>query len=181
MLNSPDFFFEQRDTGGMSEAAIKAAIEKVRPRLRELILAASSEDAAMVRIRDEIFALLENNDLMSLEYMHCKSVGVHPVNRYGDGVVPADVIQLISNILTDGFSLNQCKDACCVELPPSSHKLAKSHKTFNVDLMTNSLGVLPPYEGDGEQIVAVSGTCGHNNQGLHLLFYSMPLGRMLFL
>ena len=60
-------------------------------------------DATVVSLRDECKDLLKEAKLMEKVVMNSRDLGVHPGNRYGDGVVPAEVLGLITDIFGNGF------------------------------------------------------------------------------
>ena len=83
----------------------KAAVARAKPKMDEIYERYIKPDAPVVALRDEAKACLKEVNLMTKEQIHSKWIGVHPENRYGDGLVPADVIALVSDIFKQGFSL----------------------------------------------------------------------------
>ena len=87
-------------------------------------------------------------------------MGVHFENRYGQGLVPAEVIQLISDIFGHGFSIAALQDPTCMEMPPKDHPRNTKGVAFNRSLTTSSGGILPNFVEDPRYM---SVTCGHTN------------------
>ena len=79
-----------------SSLSFDERIAKVVPRLQAIVHQIQTDpNPKVVQLRDEAMALLKAQDLTSVRKVHADFVGVHPSNRYGDGVVPAHVHRLI--------------------------------------------------------------------------------------
>ena len=128
-------------------------------------------DAHVVGLRDQAKAALIRAGLMTVETINCKYVGVHFENRYGQGLVPAEVIQLISDIFGHGFSIAALQDPTCMEMPPKDHPRNTKGVAFNRSLTTSSGGILPNFVEDPRYM---SVTCGHTNAGLRCIAEEMP-------
>ena len=157
----------------MSVAEIKSAIDEVGPTMDKLLSAAGHKDAQMVAIRDQIISLLEKTGLMYTTTLHPTLVGVHPDNRYGDGVVPCNVHELAKNLFTNGFSFAECAQASAMEMPPHAElpEVREKYIAFNKKITDGSAGLLPPYKAD---VHVVSVTCGHCNQALRCVDAQSP-------
>lgn len=171
LRKAQDKFFLKGAAAKMSSTAIVDAIERVRSRMQELHLLYEQPDAAVVALRDEVKGLLKKEGLMERSFINSKWMGTHPDNRYGDGVVPADVIALIGDIFGQGFSLLALQDPTCSEMPPPGHARYARLQHFNVHLAEGSGGMLPLYE---DVIKAVSVTCGHTSQGFRCFQGGVP-------
>jgi hypothetical protein len=129
-------------------------------------------NSQVIAIRDEVLALLKEHGLLQKKQrVHCRYAGVHPSNRYGDGIVPADVMTLISGIYKMAFSFKELDKPTAIELAPPSHPRRAQHLHFNIAQMRGSNGRLPEYEDQGEQIKILTATCGHTTQGLRCIWH----------
>ena len=69
-------------------------------------------------MRNSVLETLGKHGLLQKELqIHSQYVGVHPENRYGDGIVPADVIRLLEGIFSTGFSVSELDKPTACELP----------------------------------------------------------------
>lgn len=150
----------------MSGDEIQAKIEEVRPTISPLLEEAGKFDSRIVAVKSEIMHVLESKGLAYRVVVHSSFVGVHPENRYGDGIVPFNVHSLISDIFAHGFSFDACSDATASEVPPHDCPTREWFQQFNDELMTGAAGMLPAYK---DTIKIVSLTCGHCSQGLRAI------------
>ena len=86
---------QDKDLGWISKA-----LDRVRAPLLALNERFEQPEAQLVQIRDEAKDLLRENGLLRRARANSKYIGVHPANRYGDGVVPSDVLALIAEIFS---------------------------------------------------------------------------------
>ena len=150
----------------MSGDEIQAKIEEVRPTISPLLEEAGKFDSRIVAVKSEIMHVLESKGLAYRAVVHSSFVGVHPENRYGDGIVPFNVHSLISDMFAHGFSFDACSDATASEVPPHDCPTREWFQQFNDELMTGAAGMLPAYK---DTIKIVSLTCGHCSQGLRAI------------
>ena len=132
-------------------------------------------EAPLVQLRDQVLRILKEYDLIYPMRIHSRFVGVHPMNRYGDGIVPSRVLQLLVGIFSDGFSKLALDWPCVVEVAPKGNKRRAFQVTFNNKCMTDSGGALPPYDSEGESIKFLSVTCGHTTQTLRCVWHGVKL------
>ena len=119
-------------------------------RMRAIIAASKSPKAKLLALRNEAFQLLLENDLASEgERIHCQYLGIHNINRYGDGIVPAKVHALLKGILGNSFQIAELIWPCCVEMPPHGNPRRELLKRFNMRQVTGSAGRLADYVGGG--------------------------------
>eukprot|EP00959_Pyramimonas_sp_CCMP1952_P376669 7889253-Pyramimonas_sp.AAC.1 len=69
-----------------------------------------------------------------MERMHSKYMFVGMENRYGDGVVPSDVLDLIVKIFRNGFKNSALQNPVCMGLQTGSAEYEKV-KAFNDKIM----------------------------------------------
>ena len=155
----------------MPAQQIVNVLEFLKPQLMVLKERYEGEDAQLIRLRDEVKKLLKEHGLMFREHINSKWMGTHDVNRYGDGVVPADVLALIGDIFQQGFSLTALMDPTCVEMPPANSEGYRKYWDFNIDMTANSSGMLALYT---DEIRYLSVTCGHTSQGFRCFQANLP-------
>ena len=151
--------------------AVDKALQALKPTLLEMKARYEQPDAPLVELRDTLKNLLKENGLMKRIAIHCSVMGTHPENRYGDGVVPSDVLALIGKIFGHGFSLLSLQDPTCIEMPPQGHKNYSRFLQFNIDLTAGSAGMLPEYR---DEIKYLTVTCGHTTQGFRCFLGAVP-------
>jgi hypothetical protein len=98
-------------------------------------------------IRDD--RLLKDNQLLGVE-----SVGVHPDNREGAGMVASDVQDLLKIMFHKGYNRLLAKLLAC-EIPPSKRK---QWLDFNEKLAIESDGYLPPARSSEMRVVTCQGS-----------------------
>lgn len=155
----------------LNQQEIENKLLQLKPALLELKAQYEQPEAPLVELRDRLKKLLKDNGLMKRMVIHCSVMGTHPENRYGDGVVPADVIALIGKIFGQGFSLLALLDPTCIEMPPPGHANHSRFLQFNIDLTSGSAGMLPSYT---EEIKFLTVTCGHTTQGFRCFIGASP-------
>ena len=155
----------------MPAQEIVKVLDYLRPQLDALKARYEGDDAQLILLRDEVKALLRAHGLMFKEHINSKWMGTHSVNRFGDGVVPSDVLALIGDIYGQGFSLQALMDPTCIEMPPANTKQHAAFWQFNVDMTVNSSGMLAAYT---DEIKFLSVTCGHTSQGFRCFQNSIP-------
>ena len=156
------------------DAGMREKLNYVREEL-EAILPRVLDDpnAPLISLRDAAMDILRKAGLVYKIRMHSRFVGVHPRNRYGDGIVPANVFKLLLAIFAQGFSERQLDHPTAVEVPPAGHPARAKIIEFNKNCMADSHGRLPAYEDDTEIIKIISATCGHTSQGLRCLWHEV--------
>ena len=147
------------------------ALVQVHEKMESIKQRAMSPDAQLITLRDECKDVLRKAGLLARKFMNSRWIGVHSSNRYGDGVTPGDVLGLISDIFTQGFSLQQLQDPTAFQVPPEGHPRRATLLLFNDEVVDGSGGQLPSYP---EPIEAVSVTCGHTSQGFRCFQSASP-------
>lgn len=128
-----------------------------------------SPKAEVVDLYEQVKAIARQHGMLLTEKINSKYMYVSPCNRYGDGVVPCDVTDLIIKILGNGFRHEHLLMPTCAEVPPVGTAEYLKIKGFNDKIMADSAGQLPFYDdGDGKY---QSYTCGHTSQGLRCIIH----------
>ena len=88
-------------------ADINASIEAVRPFIEDIVQQARQCQGSIVSLRDKTMKLLTQAGLVY--EMHCASEHVlcHDKNRFGEGLVPARIVELFVAIMSFGFSFEE--------------------------------------------------------------------------
>ena len=141
---------------------MKDALQACTPQMQVIEQRYMAPDAPVQLLKDEAKKTLRSVKLMTREKKLSWRMGVHPDNRYGDGVVPSDVIGLISDIFGHGASKSALQDPTACEMPPPGHPRAEEFLKFNNAVIAGSGGQLPEYEGE---LIGVTVTCGHTSMG----------------
>ena len=139
---------------------IETAVARIAPIINEkvsdlLATDPSARDSRMKSTVDEILALLTKNNLAYKAKFNNQHVGVHKDNRFGDGLNPQDVHDLLQMIVTQGWSWGEVSRACAVEVQPGDNE----HLMFNEKVAEASNGMLA--ECIREDIKIVSLSCSH--------------------
>ena len=90
--------------------------------------------------------------------------GVHSDNRAGQGLIPADVHELLGMLVAGGWSWSEVQGALALELAPRESRLGQRHLKSNVKLCEQSAGLLPPISPDAIRIISLA--CGHTTAAL---------------
>jgi hypothetical protein len=120
----------------------------------------SDRKAKIKTVADSICTLLLSRGLAYKEKVRAALVGVHPENRFGMGVEPLDVHELLKSIVLQGWSWLEVVGARAFEVAPSDGDTFD----FNDRLAKSSEGLLAKVEQHELRITSV--TCGHTNAGL---------------
>ena len=107
---------------------------------------------------DKILDYLVEADLAYKQVYPPDVVGVHPKNRYGEGLDPVEVHGLIDKILNAGFSRKALGRAIAAEVPPN--ELGVRHVQFNHELVLHSMQLLPALSAHAS---ILSLGCSHTN------------------
>ena len=113
-------------------------------------------DPAVFALRDEACRLLRPRNLMRRQQISSRYVVVHPSNRYGDGLVPSHVHNLIDSFSGHGFSLQEIGNPLSSEVPPPSNKRYQTIVDFNLKIVHDSMDALPPIAEEEFTIMAVA-------------------------
>ena len=120
----------------------------------------ASGKGAICSIKDQIIALCKQNNLGRYRRLPPKKVGVHPMNRDGQGIDPQHCHKLMEKIKALGWSWSAVQEnAISAQENPYTHYI-EAHTmslTKNSDLLGNY---------DLGQIESGTLGCGHLNQGL---------------
>ena len=121
----------QADLIGTRLAAMEFQMEQIFDKL-------DGNEAPICQLRDEVLELLRNNALLYTWLIHCMGVGVHPENRFGDGIIPKRILELLISICEAGWSHNELGQPFAVEMPPQGIKLFEEYRESNVALTQKS-------------------------------------------
>jgi hypothetical protein len=104
--------------------SIAAALDEVGPKVNAMLAdLEQSGEGKQTRIKtvvDKILEMALESGLAYKEKVSNAAVGVDPSNRYGDGLHPLDVHELLLEIALQGWSNAEVQRACAAELPPRS-------------------------------------------------------------
>lgn len=153
---------------GAASCNMTATVERVAAKVNTMIAECEAQAPAgggLKRLTDEALALLEREGLAYRQQVAPQFVGVHPNNRWGDGLVPVDVHDLVELILKTGWSWSEVGKAMAAELPPG--ELGAKYAEFNDSLAKSSGGLLPQVKSETLQLLSFS--CSHTNAGLHAI------------
>ena len=149
-------------------------MQEIDSEMRAILEAAKSPNAKILLLRNQCMELLLRSGLATpQERIHCRHAGVHQRNRYGDGIVPSKVHQLLHGIFQTSLQTSELDKPTALEMPPAGHPRREILRRFNVNQMLQSAGRLPEYEDQGEHIRALSLTCGHTTQTLRCFFHGV--------
>ena len=96
-------------------------------------------------------------------------VAIHPQNRFGAGVNPADVVAHIQNIIRDGWSWPEVRDrARAFEVQYGEE--GKRQIQQNKEWVSESEGILTPIVEEDVRILTIATT--HTTQGLRCILNS---------
>ena len=95
-------------------ASKRARLEAARPLLGAIKEKAKHADAQLVSLRDHSYHVMQTHGLAQRRRMKPNSVGFHPSNRSGSGLIPAKCRKKLSDAAKSGFSLIECARACAV-------------------------------------------------------------------
>jgi hypothetical protein len=137
-----------------SEAVLRAATE-----IGRLLEEYNKEGGAVVKIASELVSVLTQHGLAWKTQLHSSQVGVHPKNRDGLGVIPAEVHEKLANIVGMGFVWEEVQNPMCSEVSP----LRDTEIQFNIDLAEASGHMLAPIE---VPLRTLAFRCTHTNQGI---------------
>ena len=142
--------------------------------MRALLDRAKEPEAPLIAIRKDAIALLISVELLERKVrVHCKHVGVHACNRYGDGIIPAAVHVLLAGIFKMCYDVEELDKPTAFEMPPIGNPRRIVLIAFNRKQTEGSSGRLPPYESGGEEIKILTVTCGHTTQTLRCVHYGV--------
>ena len=129
-------------------------------------------DAPVVSLFEDVCEIARTVGQLRMEKIHSKYMFVCMENRYGDGIVPSEVLDLIVKIFRNGFKNSALMNPACMELPPTHTPEYEKIKAFNFKIMRDSAGQLPLYDCDAK---FASYTCGHTNMGLRCFNAEVPV------
>jgi len=152
-------------------ASVQARVESVRAEVESLMHAASDtgKGGQLVQAADRIMEQLKRAGLAYTQRIHSEHVGVHPANRYGQGVQPSEVHGLMEDIINLGWSWAKVAQATCIEVPAGP--LHGEYERFNQDLAAGSDGQLAPVQPGALRYLSLS--AGHTNQGLRAAHFGV--------
>ena len=114
----------------------------------------------------QLLKYLAKNGIAYYMVVSCMLVGVHPDNRDGSGVLPSQVVELLSGIFALGWDEDEVK-AVCTEIG----MMQRAASVFNEELVAAANGMLAPI---AEQLKFLSLWGSHTNQCLRALKCGQP-------
>ena len=156
-------------SSAIAMADINASIEAVRPFIEDIVQQARQCQGSIVSLRDKTMKLLTQAGLVY--EMHCASEHVlcHDKNRFGEGLVPARIVELFVAIMSVGFSFEET-DPICFEIPNEGPR-RKQLEVFNSQLAQRSEEILAPVVPDAAKLATVAGS--HLSAGLRAVHFQM--------
>jgi hypothetical protein len=155
----------------IASMSIAAALDEVGPKVNALLAdLEQSGEGKQTRIKtvvDKILEMALESGLAYKEKVSNAAVGVDPSNRYGDGLHPLDVHELLLEIAHQGWSNAEVQRACAAELLPGA--AGQAAKDFNARLVANSDGLLAPLDPDAIRLTTVA--CSHTVAGLRVALF----------
>ena len=88
-------------------ADIHAAIEAVRPFIEDVLQQVRQCTGSIVSLRDKCLKLLTQFGLVYEMLCAPEHVLCHDKNRFGEGLVPARIVELLVAIMSVGFSFEE--------------------------------------------------------------------------
>ena len=152
----------------MQTSGVQDRIKALEHRMSQLEDTFNSDNAPIAALSGEVKDLARANGFLTRETIHSKLLFVSMDNRYGDGVVPIDVVNLMGRILRDGYQTSELLNPTCGELPPQGSDARKTIEIFNDKIISDSAGMMPAYQ---DTCKAMTYTCGHTNKGLINFFF----------
>ena len=101
-------------------------------------------EAGIMSCKDAVRNILTEYNLTYKLQMPPECCGVHSDNRAGQGLIPADVHELLGMLVAGGWSWSEVQGALALELAPRESKLGQRHLQFNIQLFSQQHGRLPP-------------------------------------
>ena len=157
---------------GVMNASREKQIADVSDRMMAIKQTYLHPDAPVVSLFEDVCGIARSIDCLRVEKIHSKYMFVCTENRYGDGIVPSEVLDLIAKIFKNGFKTSALMNPACMELPPVSTPEYDKLKAFNFKITQDSAGQLPPYDCDAK---FASYTCGHTSMGLRCFNAEVPV------
>jgi hypothetical protein len=137
-------------------ALVPDGLKEIFRRFREDV------DPPVFELRDKCIQMLRSVKLLKMRRYTSNQVGVHPKNRYGDGIIPGHVVSLVEKFTLRGFSEEDLGIPRATELPPPGHARREEFVRFCNLLAEKSGGILPMYGAN--EIEIVSGQKSHTSQ-----------------
>ncbi|CAE7523431.1 unnamed protein product [Symbiodinium natans] len=135
-----------------------------RQKIQEHLTQAQS--GMLVQSMQSLMRFLLSTGLAYKQRLSCEHVGTHELNRDGLGVSAGHVQDLVSSLAHLGFVEDECKPVC-IEVPADSR--GDQTRAFNVKLMAQSEGKLPPMDPSRLRFASVMGS--HTNMVFRSFLY----------
>ena len=137
-----------------------------RQKIQEHLTQAQS--GMLVQSMQSLMRFLLSTGLAYKQRLSCEHVGTHELNRDGLGVSAGHVQDLVSSLAHLGFVEDECKPVC-IEVPADSR--GDQTRAFNVKLMAQSEGKLPPMDPSRLRFASVMGS--HTNMVFRSFLYKV--------
>ena len=137
--------------------SVSERIECVRPSMERLLWEyRHGKNPPIFTLRDQAVDLARSVNLLRKLHISSRYVVVHPRNRYGDGIVPAQVYKLVDAFALHGFSLLEIGLPLASEVPPTTNARFPEVKEFNEGIVRDAQGALPPITDDEFKVMSVA-------------------------
>ena len=150
-------------------ADLHASIDAVRPFIEDILQQARQCTGSIVSLRDKCLNLLTQAGLVYEMLCAPEHVLCHDKNRFGEGLVPASIVELFVSIIAVGFSFEEA-NCVCLEIPNEGPR-RKQLEVFNSQLAQRSEEILAPVVPDAAKLATVAGS--HLSAGLRAVHFQM--------
>ena len=158
---------------GMESKSIAQRIDEIEVTMKKILKEyRTAENNPIFALRDGAVALLIPRRLLKKKRISSRYVVVHPRNRYGDGLVPKHCHVLVDNFSIHGFSLIEIGHPLAIEVPPKGHKRYVEIVDFNMKMVADALGQLPPIAEDDFIVMTVAKN--HSSQASRCVLLAVP-------
>jgi hypothetical protein len=154
------------------ETTVTERLALIRGNMVKLFHRFEAPDAPIFDLRDECLKLLRSVGLLKSRRYSSRHVGVHPKNRYGDGLIIAHVGKLVIKFSVRGFSIEELGVPRATEMPPAGHWRHEEFTNFCNETVTKSDGVLPKF--DPNEIEILSAQKSHTSQSCRCVLKGAP-------
>jgi hypothetical protein len=114
------------------------------------------DNPAIFALRDQVIDILKDLGLVWTQRVSSKFVVAHPGNRYGDGIVPQHVHNLVHKFSEHAFSIQEFGTPVATQVPPAENPRHAVVKEFNEKLVQDSMGFLPACQEEDYCIMSVA-------------------------
>ena len=121
-------------TGARRSVSIEETAALIAPSVNMMLKkSAAAEHSNIKAVIAEIIDMLFESNLALKEYIQNKFVGVHPDNRFGDGLLAVDVHDMLPLIGNHGWDPKMTIHATASEIGPTER--GRSQRDFNKQII----------------------------------------------